>query len=97
MKKFKDLRSQPIEDPQPMLKKYDSKWVESQAKSKISEGDFFSLILEAVNREEISAAKSKEMFREFKKVRPKYPSPHKLDGKWIEVHALSDISEEDFE
>ena len=97
MKKFINLRSQPIEDPQPMLKKYDSNWVESQAKSKISEDDFFELLNELEDRGEISITKSREMFKEFKKLRHKNPSPHKLDEKWIEVHALSDINEEDFE
>ena len=66
-----------------MLKKYDSNWVESQAKSKISEDDFLELILEAANREEISTTKSREMFREFKRLRHTNPSPHKLDEKWI--------------
>ena len=46
-----------------MLKKYDSNWVEKQAAKNISEDDFFELLNELEDREEISRIKSREMFK----------------------------------
>ena len=62
MRKFINLRRQ-AEDKQLMLKKYDSNWVEKQAAKNISEDDFFELLNELEDREEISKTKSCEMFK----------------------------------
>ena len=62
MRKFINLRRQ-AEDKQLMLKKYDSNWVEKQAAKNISEDDFFELLNELEDREEISRIKSREMFK----------------------------------
>lgn len=45
-----------------MLKKYDSNWVDKQAAKNISEDDFFDLLNELEDREEISKTKSREIF-----------------------------------
>ena len=63
MKKFINLRRKSEEDKQLMLKKYDSNWVEKQAAKNISEDDFFELLNELEDREEISRIKSREMFK----------------------------------
>ena len=63
MKKFKLLRRQAEDDKQLMLKKYDSNWVDKQAAKNISEDDFFDLLNELEDREEISKTKSREIFK----------------------------------
>ena len=77
-------------------KQFDSNWVNQQAKSDISEYAFISRIDDLREAGEISRTKSREIIQEFlnfrkiNKVRTELLEQY--DAKWVEKHALSEIS-----
>ncbi len=82
---FKNLRENQI---------FDSRWVEKQASTKISEEDFQSLLDELEKYGKISIDQLREMEEQFIELRN--PKVISFDENWVKRNAKSQISRADF-